>query len=147
MAKARAFNILTAMSVFNKVLSKERIQDCVKNAFDNILSQMQEDVVAVDRQGRWNDITGNLTKSIIWLTVTPMKVASKPTPEGIITITNTDSNMIFGFLIAGMSYAINVELRENRDVLKGTVAKWRTKIPRILIISIQKCIRGNLKNA
>lgn len=147
MAKARIFNILTSMSVFNKVLGKVRIQDCVKNAFDNILSQMQADVVAVDREGRWNDITGNLTKSIIWLTVNPLKVTSKSTPEGIITVTNTDSNMIFGFLIAGMSYAINVELRENRDVLKGTVAKWRTKIPRILISSIQECIRGNLRNA
>lgn len=142
---AKAFSILLAMKSLNRVLGKERIEDCVKNAFDDILSQMQADVVAVDRQGRWNDITGNLTKSIVWLTVNPMKAASKSTPEGIITVTNTDSNMIFGFLIAGMSYAINVELRENRDVLKGTVAKWRTKIPRILIFNIQQCIRAGLK--
>ena len=117
MAKAKIFSLLTAISSYNRVLG-DNLEDCVKNSFDNILSRMRDDVVATDREGRWNDITGNLTKSIVWLVVKPMKSASKGNPEGTITVTNTDSSMIFGFLIAGMSYAINVELRENRDVLK-----------------------------
>ena len=143
MAKAKIFSLLTAISSYNRVLG-DNLEDCVKNSFDNILSQMRDDVVATDRKGRWNDITGNLTKSIVWLVVKPMKSASKGNPEGTITVTNTDSSMIFGFLIAGMSYAINVELRENRDVLKGTVAKWRRKIPRILIANIQECVKARL---
>ncbi len=143
MAKAKIFSLLTAMNSYNRVFG-DNLEDCVKNAFDNILSRMRDDVVATDREGRWNDITGNLTKSIVWLVVKPMKSASKGNPEGTITVTNTDSSMIFGFLIAGMSYAINVELRENRDVLKGTVAKWRRKIPRILIADIQQCVKARL---
>ena len=131
------------MSSYNRVFG-DNLEDCVKNSFDNILSQMRDDVVSIEREGRWNDITGNLTKSIVWLVVKPMKSASKGNPEGTITVTNTDSSMIFGFLIAGMSYAINVELRENRDVLKGTVAKWRRKIPRILIANIQECVKARL---
>lgn len=136
--------MVNAMSSFNRVLGKEHLEDCIKNAFDDILSRMQEDVVSLDRPGRWNDITGNLTKSIVRLIVKPMESDAVQNPEGQITVTNTRSNMIFAFLIAGMSYAINVELRENRDVLKGTVAKWRIKIPRILIINIQQCIRARL---
>ena len=145
MAKAKIFSLLTAMNSYNRVFG-DNLEDCVKNSFDNILSQMRDDVVATDREGRWNDITGNLTKSIVWLVVKPMKSASKGTPEGTITVTNTDSSMIFGFLIAGMSYAINVELRENRDVLKGTVARWRRKIPRMLLADIQQCVKARLNN-
>ena len=131
------------MNSYNRIFG-DNLEDCVKDAFDDILSRMRDDVVATDREGRWNDITGNLTKSIVWLVVKPMKSASKGNPEGTITVTNTDSSMIFGFLIAGMSYAINVELRENRDVLKGTVAKWRRKIPRMLLADIQQCVKARL---
>ena len=141
---AKVFNMVNAMSSFNRVLGKEHLEDCVKNAFDDILSRMQEDVVEIGRPGRWNDITGNLTKSIVRLIVKPMESGTVQIPEGQITVINTRSTMIFAFLVAGMSYAINVELRENRDVLKGTVAKWRIKIPRILIVNIQRCIRARL---
>ena len=143
MAKAKIFSLLTAMSSYNRVFG-DNLEDFVKNSFDNILSQMRDDVVSIEREGRWNDITGNLTKSIVWLVVKPMKSASKGNPEGTITVTNTDSSMVFGFLIAGMSYAINVELRENRDVLKGTVAKWRRKIPLMLLADIQQCVKARL---
>ena len=141
---AKSFNFATAMASFNRVLGKEHLEECVRNAFEDILSQMRDDVLDIGRKGRWNDITGNLTKSIVFLVVKPMSSVSEGNPEGQITVTNTDSTMIFGFLVAGMSYAINVELRDNRDVLKGTAAKWRNKIPRILISDIQQCIRARI---
>ena len=141
---AKPFNFATAMASFNRVLGKEHLEECVRNAFEDILSQMRDDVLDIGRKGRWNDITGNLTKSIVFLVVKPMSSVSKSNPEGQITVPNTDSTMIFGFLVAGMSYAINVELRDNRDVLKGTVAKWRRKIPRILIANIQECVKARL---
>lgn len=140
---AKAFSILAITSALDRVLNDNKIERAVVNAMESILKEMRNEVLDSSRPDRWQDQTGNLTKSIFTVVIKPMSVKSKSIPDGQITIRNTESGLILGFLVAGMEYAAAVEFLTSRDVIMGTVDKWKPRIEAEIAKRVREALSGN----
>lgn len=136
------FTPLIALKQLDRFLSTDAIEDCIKLALESILREMINDIKDKSRAGRWTDRTGNLRDSIFQVVLEVGETKSKDTPDGVVSVTNSERSQIIGVVVAGMEYAIFVELKDGFDVLQGTFNKWQPKIPLILSARIKACLRG-----
>ena len=139
------FTSLAAIGQLNRFLSNDAVEGCIKKALESILREMVNDVKDKGRAGRWTDRTGNLRDSIFHVVLEPRERKDTGTPDGVISVKNDEGKQIIGVVVAGMEYAIFVQLRDGFDVLQDTFNKWQPRIAATLNGRIKDCISNRSK--
>jgi len=138
------FTPLAAMGQFNRFLGEDRVERCVKLALESVMREMINEIKDSSRAGRWQDQTGNLRDSIFQVVLDPRETKSTDTPDGSVSITNQEGgDIIIGVVVAGMEYAIFVELHPSLSVLQEVFNSWQPKLAKELNQRIKDCINGD----
>ena len=125
-----------ARSIFSLAATAKAMQNLIANspagielALEAIGRSMVNDAKI---NGKYNDVTGNLRDSIDMVVMRREVSKHVQTLDGGFTISKRGREDIILIVFAGMEYGIAVELRDNKDVLGGTVKKWIPRISKIL---------------
>lgn len=87
--------------------TRKTMETEIMNALNSVLSEL---VTFIKKNGPWNDITGNLRNSVDYV---PAK---------------KEGEKIFGYIRAGMEYAVYVEFKNGYWVISGALTEYKDKI-------------------
>jgi len=114
------------------LIIKEIENELSPEALEGILTIMQNIAKNPSRPGAWRDRTGNLRDSIIIEILKPLQTKIIDYKHGQTTGRN-DTKQILGLLIAGMEYAIPLEVKEGYSVLGYAVESVKNRMTPTLV--------------